>query len=205
MKKYTVMLIAALGLANARVHADEPMPACHMSQAAAQQDQHASESEQGAGNYRAPAVHLVDQSGAQVDLVKLLATTRPIALNFIFTSCRTICPVLSASLASLHRQMGDEVDYVSISIDPEFDTPAQLRGYQKRFDVGPHWTLLTGKLEDVIAVQKAFDAYYGGKNGHKALTFTRPAGSRDWKRFEGFPATAELASSLRAKMGAAEP
>jgi protein SCO1/2 len=144
-----------------------------------------------------PPVRLVDQHGAEVDLRALLSSPRPVALDFIFTSCRTICPVLSASLASLHREAGPGVDLVSISIDPEFDRPAVLRRYARRFQAGSGWRLLTGKPEAIAAVVAAFGAGPGDKESHRPLTFVRPAGSAEWVRLEGFPSTRELVTSLR--------
>jgi protein SCO1/2 len=150
-------------------------------------------------SYSAPAVKLLDQQGNEVELRTLLSGARPVALNFIFTSCRTICPVLSASLASLHREVGNEVVFISISIDPEFDTPRVLKDYAQRFNVGPGWTLLTGKAEAVAAVRKAFDAASTAKDGHKPLTFLRPAGAAEWVRLDGFPSTGELVANLHLK------
>jgi protein SCO1/2 len=147
--------------------------------------------------YSAPPVKLLDQQGREVELRALLSTERPVALNFIFTSCRTVCPVLSASLASLHRTVGAGVEFISISIDPEFDTPRVLKEYARRFDVGSGWMLLTGKADDVAAVRKAFDAASRGKDDHRPLTFLRPAASAEWVRLDGFPSTAELVASLR--------
>jgi protein SCO1/2 len=150
-----------------------------------------------AASYPVPAVTLVDQDGREVELRTLLSTPRAVALNFIFTSCRTICPVLSASLASLHREARSDVDLVSVSIDPEFDTPRVLRGYAKRFGLGRDWKLLTGSAEAVAAVVGAFGAGSGDKNAHKPLTFVRPAGSEEWIRLEGFPSTRDLLAELR--------
>jgi protein SCO1/2 len=159
----------------------------------------ASSVERTTGRYSAPAVKLLDQQGNGVELRALLSGTRPVALNFIFTSCRTICPVLSASLASLHREVGSEVDFISISIDPEFDRPHVLKDYARRFDVGPGWTLLTGSAEAVTAVRKAFGAVSAAKDAHKPLTFLRPAGSAEWVRLEGFPSTGDLVANLGLK------
>jgi protein SCO1/2 len=149
--------------------------------------------------YSVPAVKLLDQHGKAVDLRTLLATPRPVALNFIFTSCRTICPVLTESLASLRREAGPGVELVSISIDPEFDSPRVLDEYARRFDVGPGWTFLTGKADAIAAVRTAFDAASRGKEDHKPLTYLRPAGGDRWVRLDGFPSTSELVASLRSE------
>jgi protein SCO1/2 len=146
--------------------------------------------------YVVPAVDLVDQRGQAVRLADVLSTSRPVALNFIFTSCRTICPVLSASLASLHRAVGDRVQFVSVSIDPEYDWPEVLAAYARRFRVGPRWTLLTGSADAVASVRRAFDAGSASKDDHRPLTFLRPAGSEEWVRLDGFPPTRELVAAL---------
>jgi protein SCO1/2 len=187
---WVVAVAAAVALdAEAAPPTGSHPPACHQPKA--------SDVVRTAATYSAPAVKLLDQQGNEVDLHELLSTARPVALNFIFTSCRTVCPVLSASLASLHRMAGSDVRFISISIDPEFDTPPVLKEYARRFDVGPAWSLLTGRVEAVAAVRKAFDAASRGKDDHKPLTFLRPAGSEEWVRLDGFPSTSELVASLR--------
>jgi protein SCO1/2 len=184
------LALAAVALrAEASPPAGDGAPPCHQHEAP--------DVVRSAAAYSAPAVKLLDQRGDEVDLRELLSTPGPVALNFIFTSCRTICPVLSASLVSLHRAAGRDVRFVSISIDPEFDTPRVLAAYARRFDVGPTWTLLTGKAEAVAAVRRAFDAASRGKADHQPLTFLRPAGSEAWVRLDGFPSTSELVASLR--------
>ena len=101
--------------------------------------------------YAVPAVTLIDQSGQRVSLPELLATDRPVLLNFIYTSCTVICPVMSATFEKVQSGLGEEarrVLMVSISIDPEQDTPEALAAYAKRFHAGPQWSFLTGSLEE---------------------------------------------------------
>lgn len=196
MRARPALLLATL-LAAGPVAAADATPPCHAHPKAGTTETPAARSA-----YAAPEVTLVDQRGRAVKLKELLDSGRPVVLDFIFTSCRSICPVLSASFVSLQREVGDGVDYISISIDPEYDTPAVLAAYAERFRVGPRWSLLTGKAADVVAVQKAFAAFSGGKESHRPLTFVRAAGSREWTRYEGFPTTATLAASLVAAPGA---
>ncbi len=142
-----------------------------------------------------PAVTLVDDRGAAVRLDELLATSEPVALQFIFTSCPGVCPTLSSTLAALGREV-PAARLVSISIDPEVDTVARLAEYKAQYQGGEHWSLLTGTSTDSIAAQQAFASYRGEKMRHQALTFLKPAGSREWLRFEGFPSVEELAEAL---------
>ena len=134
-------------------------------------------------SYDLPDVALVAHDGAQVDLESMLDPAHPVFLNFIFTSCTTICPVMSATFAEARKHLGAEADalrMVSISVDPEHDTSARLNEYAGRFGAGSGWKFLTGDLSDVIRVQRAFDAYRDGKLNHAPLTFLRGSGETQW-------------------------
>jgi protein SCO1/2 len=154
-------------------------------------------------NYLVPDVLLTNQDGERVSLRQLLAGPKPVLLNYIFTSCTTICPVLSASFAQTQRSLGDEADkvrLVSISIDPEHDTPARLHDYAQRFRAAEGWELLTGSREDIVAVQKAFNAFRGDKMNHIPVTFIHVADDSPWIRLEGFPSAEELVGEYRSQM-----
>jgi protein SCO1/2 len=146
--------------------------------------------------YGVPDVTLVDDRGRTVPLRDVLAAEEPVMLNFIFTTCNAICPVMSGIFARVPQELGSDagkVRLVSISIDPEQDTPARLRAYAERFGAAPRWTFLTGTLRDVEAVERAFDAYRGDKMNHEPLTLLRAGPGRAWVRIEGFASPAELA------------
>ena len=152
--------------------------------------------ERSIASYQVPAVMLTDQDGREIALQALLQAAEPTVLNFVFTSCRAICPVLSNSFAALQRDAGAGVTLISVSIDPEFDTPQVLQNYARRFSAGPSWRFLTGRAKDIVAVQRAFGAYPGEKNAHQPLTFLRRAGSHEWIRLTGFPSTGQMLSEL---------
>jgi protein SCO1/2 len=151
-------------------------------------------------NYRVPDVTLIDQQGNLVALRDLLGDQEPVMLNFIFTTCTTICPVLSASFSQTQKLLGadaEDVRMISISIDPEHDTPARLREYAERFRAGEGWVFYTGDLEDVVAVQKAFDVYRGDKMNHPPVTYLRAQPDTPWIRFEGFAGAGDLVREYR--------
>jgi len=136
-----------------------------------------------------PNVSLVDMNGGDVMLHDVFDSHSPIILNFIFTTCTTICPVQSAAFRQVQEKLGSKVGHVrmvSVSIDPENDTPAKLRDYAKRFSVGSQWKLLTGSLDNSIAVQKAFAVFAGDKMDQKPVTFLKAKGSANsWVRLDG--------------------
>ena len=150
--------------------------------------------------YDIPPLVLVDMDNNKVSLSEALAADEPVMLNFIFTTCTTICPVLSATFAQVQRELGDEAEQVkmiSISIDPEYDTPERLRNYAARFKAGPQWQFYTGANDDIVAVQKAFDAYRGSKANHAPLTFLHVPEDPQWVRVNGLASAADVVKEYR--------
>ena len=150
--------------------------------------------------YEVPDLVLVNQDGVRVRLPQALAADRPVLLDFFFSTCTTVCPVRSAGFSSLLKRLGAEareVRVVSITIDPDHDTPEVLRDYRARFGGGQEWELLTGSREDVERVSKAFDAYGSSKSEHRPLSFLRPPGSDSWVRIDGLIGAADLLAEYR--------
>lgn len=151
-------------------------------------------------NYTIPKLNLIDMHNNKVSLSRILDHEGPVILNFIFTSCTTICPVLSATFSQVQRELGNEaknVRMISITIDPEQDTPERLKEYASRFKAGSEWQFLTGPIDDIITTQKSFDAYRGDKMNHIALTFLRSTQDGSWLRLEGFTSAAEVVTEYR--------
>ncbi len=145
--------------------------------------------------YNVPDVRLLDANARGVSLHASLGGPEPVLLNFIFTTCTTVCPVMSATFAEAQSRLvarHSKARIVSISIDPEHDTPTRLQEYSKRFDAGPRWSMLTGSIEDSVAVQRAFDVYRGDKMNHEPVTFLRKAPGQPWVRLSGFISADEL-------------
>lgn len=138
---------------------------------------------------------LTGRDGGKIRLRQALANEHGVMLNFIFTSCTTVCPLMSASFAQVQRQLGpkrDKVRLISISIDPDHDTPQRLSDYWRRFGAGPQWQLLTGRRDDMIEIQKAFDVYRGKKANHEPVTLLKGSPDGPWLRLEGYVNTADL-------------
>jgi len=152
------------------------------------------------GTYSLPAMELTDMHGDAVNIDELLDTDQPLVVNFIFTSCTTICPIMSATFSQAQKKLGDDakpVRWVSISIDPEYDTPARLREYADRFHAKENWHFITGNLERIIQLQKAFHVYNGSKMNHKPVTLLRAGRGQPWVRLEGLTSGSELVAEYR--------
>lgn len=146
--------------------------------------------------YAVPDLALTSIEGKAVGLSALLETDKPVLVNFVFTSCSAICPVMSATFAQVQQRLGerrDDVRLVSISIDPEQDTPARLRDYAARFRTrGGEWVFLTGGRNAIRQVQDAFDVNRGNKTNHLPLTFLRANARSPWVRVEGLASADQL-------------
>jgi len=150
--------------------------------------------------YKVPGLTMVRQDGAKVAFPAQLDDGRAVILDFIYTSCTAVCPVTSQIFSQLQDKLGKDrskVHMVSISIDPEYDTPKRLTEYAKKFNAGAEWQHYTGTAQASIAMQKAFDAYRGDKMNHTPVTFLRAAPGKPWVRLEGFATPDVLAREIR--------
>lgn len=146
-------------------------------------------------DYTMPDVTLIDQDNEEVSLRELIYGDKPVFVDFIYATCTTICPVLSAGFANLQKKLGDDAEQVhliSFSIDPDYDTPEVMAQYLKRYRARPGWSYLSGSREDMEAVMRAFDAYVSDKMEHRPLTFLKGPGQSNWVRINGLLGTADL-------------
>ncbi|WP_437838236.1 SCO family protein [Sorangium sp. So ce1153] len=98
---------------------------------------------------------LVDQNGRSHRFYEGLLRGRKVLINFAFTSCKGACPTMTANLArvqELLRARGERVTILTITVDPENDTPAALKEYAAKFRAGEGWYFLTGTPANVAAV-----------------------------------------------------
>lgn len=105
-----------------------------------------------------PNVELINQDGKKVRFYDDVIKGKTVAISFVYTHCQDVCPLDTAALRRVHqlvgKRMGRDVHFYSISIDPENDTPAVLKGYMKTFAIGPGWTFLTGRPQDIALIQR---------------------------------------------------
>jgi len=150
--------------------------------------------------YTPPDLTLVNQDGKKVKLNSLLNSGKPVMLDFIYGTCTTICPVLSAGFTNLQGKLGQDsakVQLISVTIDPEYDTPAVMKDYLKRFRARPGWDFLTGSREDIDRVMRAFDAYVPNKMSHYPLTLLKAPNSDQWVRIYGMVSMSVLMNEYR--------
>jgi protein SCO1 len=124
-----------------------------------------------------------------------------VVVDFIFTTCTTICPVLSDVMATVQRELGDQVGkdvvLVSISVDPVNDSPAVMRAYAKQKGAGHHWRWLTGSTGDIARVLRAFGLSAGKPNDHPPLVLVGDPARNQWQRWVGVPTPKAVVEGAR--------
>jgi protein SCO1/2 len=141
-------------------------------------------------------VALLDQDKREVHLKDDLVGDRIVVMGFVYTSCTTVCPVISAIMQKLQAQLGEragrEVQLISLSIDPLRDTPERLHEYAARFGAGSGWRWLTGSNEAVSETLKGLGTWTANYEEHPPLIMVGDGRTQQWTRFYGFTDPAVL-------------
>jgi cytochrome oxidase Cu insertion factor (SCO1/SenC/PrrC family) len=139
---------------------------------------------------------LVTQAGDKVRFASEVIADRIVVMDFVYTSCTTVCPVLSAVFAQvqdrLGERLGDEVILVSVSVDPTRDTPPRLRAYAARHKARDGWVWLTGDKPTVDQVLQDLGAYTPNFEDHPSMVLVGDGRSGTWTRYFGFPGTDQI-------------
>jgi len=156
-----------------------------------------------------PNVELQTHDGTTVRFYDDLLKGKAVAINTVYTSCSNECPLETARLAEVQRLLGErvgrDVQFYSISIEPQFDTPAVLKAYARKYGIGPGWTFLTGKPADVEAVIRrlglARNADRGNQDGHLPVLMLGNEPSGQWMRHSAVDNPRFLAATMGSFFG----
>lgn len=148
-----------------------------------------------------------DQHDRPLHFYRDLVKGRIVAVNFVFTGCSAVCPIMGASFAKLQTLLGPqagEVSLVSVSLDPLTDTPAALLAWSRKFGAQPGWTLVTGGRPEMNALLASLGASATDPGSHAPLIVIiddRHGGP--WQRLDGLSDPAVVAQVLRQRIGPA--
>ncbi len=147
-----------------------------------------------------PDTLLVDQDGREVRFYSDLVRGRVVAMNFIFTTCTTICPPMGANFSKLQMMLGDQVgrdfEMISVSVDPAVDTPHRLAAWAEKFDRAPGWTLVTGSKPDVDELLKALKVFTPDKTDHSPILLLGDDATGRWTRAHGLASPTKIAEMI---------
>ena len=141
-------------------------------------------------------VELIDQDGQKVRFYTDVLKNKVVAINTFFTTCTNICPPMNRNFEKMQDALGDrlgkDVFLVSITVDPETDTPTRLKEYGRRFHARPGWLFLTGKKENVDWALYKLGQYVETKDDHTNIFIIGNEPKGLWKKAFGLAKAEEL-------------
>jgi len=152
--------------------------------------------ETGASTLRIPDTPVYDQNGSRLRFYTDLVKGKTVVINFIFTTCTTICPPLTATFRKVQQELGArsgrDVQLISVSVDPTTDTPEKLKEFAAKFSAGLGWTFVTGDKSDMDQLLRALGAYAIDRNDHSATILVGKESAGYWTRTYGLAAPATI-------------
>ncbi|MCB1035943.1 MAG: SCO family protein [Acidobacteria bacterium] len=157
---------------------------------------------------RIPDMDLLDQDGRPVHFYRDLVEDKVVAMNFIFTTCTTICPPMGANFSRLQEALGEhlgrDVQLISVSIDPTTDTPQRLKAWGEKFSASDAWTLVTGPKPDVDQVLRQLEVLSPDFKDHGPVALLINDRTGAVRRVNGLTPPAKLAAMLEEMMDTPE-
>lgn len=136
-----------------------------------------------------PDVEVVDHDGTRLRFRSDLVGGRTVVVNAVYTECTNVCPMMGRAFAALQTALGDrlgkDVLLISVSRDPEHDTPARLAAWRKRFGAKPGWIAVTGKKAAIDALLRVLTGDPARTGGHSAVALFGDERSGIWLREYG--------------------
>ena len=141
-------------------------------------------------------VELLDQDGRKLRFYTDVLKGKTVVLNAFFTTCTSVCPPMNRNMEKIQEALGDRVGrdvyLVSISVDPQTDTPPRLKEYAQKFHAGPGWLFLTGKKENVDWALYKVGQYVETKDDHTTVIIIGNEATGLWKKALGMANVGEL-------------
>lgn len=142
-----------------------------------------------------PNTRILDQNGKQLNFYNDLIKGRTVAINFIFTTCTTVCPPLTATFRKVQQtaaQRGIDVKLVSVSVDPVIDTPERLRAFAEKFNADQGWTFVTGEKGEIDSLLQSLGVAVTDKNDHTPMILIGNDSLDYWTRAYGLSSPTKL-------------
>lgn len=147
---------------------------------------------------------LLDQDGKSVQFKTDVIGEHIVVMNFIYTTCTTQCPLNSQILShvqkNLSKQEREQVQLISLSVDPGTDTPQRLKDYADKIGAGPGWTWLTGYRPEVNKLLNALGVYTPEFKTHPSVVLVGDSKTGNWTRFYGTPGPDQLLAKVQELM-----
>ena len=148
---------------------------------------------------RIPDIPVVDQNGKRLNFYSDLIKGKTVAINFIFTTCTTICPPLTATFRRVQQELATAAPgatLISVSVDPTTDTPPRLNDFAAKFKAAPGWTFVTGDKTEITSLLSALGAGVSDKNDHTPMILIGNDRTGHWTRAYGLSSPTTLVKAI---------
>jgi cytochrome oxidase Cu insertion factor (SCO1/SenC/PrrC family) len=149
---------------------------------------------------RVPDTIVLDQHGKRLRFYSDLVKGKTVAINFVFTTCKGVCPTLAAKFRQVQQELGErigrDIQLISISVDPTTDVPERLSSYAEKFHAGPGWTFVTGSKPEIDELLRALGAFSPDKVNHPQTILIGNEVSGYWTRTLGLTPAREVAQIM---------
>jgi protein SCO1/2 len=142
-----------------------------------------------------PDVTVLDQNGKSLNFYTDLVKGKVVAISFIFTTCTTICPPLTATFRRVQQQLAEQkssAQLISVSVDPAIDTPERLRDFAAKFKAEPGWAFVTGNTSDINSLLQQLGVAVTNKNDHTPMILIGNDEAGYWTRAYGLSSPTSL-------------
>ncbi|HEU4871101.1 MAG TPA: SCO family protein [Pyrinomonadaceae bacterium] len=193
-KQFFILLILSIAVFTT-AHAQTPAPK-PAAPPAPHDHSHMSKDTASAAEKYFTDVELTNQDGKKVRFYSDVLKGKTVVVNAFFTTCTSVCPPMNRNMEKIQEALGDRVGrdvfLVSITVDPENDTPARMKEYAKKFHAGAGWTFLTGKKENLDWALYKLGQYVENKDDHTTVFIIGNEPTGLWKKAFGMANVAEL-------------
>ena len=147
-----------------------------------------------------PDTVLLTQDNKPVRFYSDLLKGKVVLINFLFTTCKGVCSPMTANLAKVQKYLGERVGrdvlLLSITVDPETDTPDVLKKYADSFKAQPGWYFLTGEKKNVDWVLYKLGGYVEDREKHSSVLIVGNEATGEWMKVHAMSNPTEIAGAV---------
>jgi protein SCO1 len=151
-----------------------------------------------------PDVEVLNQEGKKIHFYRDLVKGKVVVINFIFTTCTAICPMAAHTFSKIQNltldrpgnRIGKDFHLISISIDPENDTPERLRDWGLKFKARPGWTFITGNKLEIDKLVRALTGNTARKGMHAPYVLIGNDDQQTWTSTSSLTSPSKLISVI---------
>ncbi len=149
---------------------------------------------------------LVDQDGRQRRFYDDVLRGNTVVISFLFTHCLDACPLIAQKLNAVARSLGDgygrDVKFVTLSVDPENDTPAEMKKFLRKHGARqPGWLFLSGKKGEVHGVLRRLGQFVDDPTDHFTGFIAANVPRGHWMKIRPDMPAPALAETMRSLVG----